>query len=210
MAGFTRHLWLRETAFNGRRKLLFFYWLHQWRGCKNGLLVHMMAESEAELDLQNMFRNAGDEIFSICSVTNMLHQWWRWSGASERSVMKIRTRSPDGGGPKDRELESHKNETSRAWSKQLNLKKAYTMTEAKSTERVPYWEAFRLDRTWKPSPPRVTRTKSACFGPQVNSKLHPLLKFSCQRLSLPVFKMVCNNKVFCTYSNTQCAVSLSL
>ncbi|KAG0591534.1 hypothetical protein M758_1G179000 [Ceratodon purpureus] len=40
------------------------------------------------------------------------------------------------------------------------------MSEEKSTARVPYWEAFRLDRTWKPQPPRVTRTKSACFGPQ--------------------------------------------
>lgn len=44
------------------------------------------------------------------------------------------------------------------------------MTEPKSIERVPYWEAFRLDRTWKPPPPRVTHTKSACFGPQILSK----------------------------------------
>nr|PNR58140.1 hypothetical protein PHYPA_005135 [Physcomitrium patens] len=43
------------------------------------------------------------------------------------------------------------------------------MTE-KKPERVPYWEAFRLDRTWQPGPKLITKTKSACFGPQILSK----------------------------------------
>lgn len=43
----------------------------------------------------------------------------------------------------------------------------------KIKERVPYWEAFKLDRSWSPLPPRRTTMKST-FGPQVLTHLQLL------------------------------------
>ncbi|CAK9208927.1 unnamed protein product [Sphagnum troendelagicum] len=53
----------------------------------------------------------------------------------------------------------------------------------KIKERVPYWEAFKLDRSWSPLPPRRTTMKST-FGPQVLSLRcnSPNMKFGTQGL----------------------------